>query len=168
MLAHGELPTVDLMSAVDGLRKNGLPDQVIKEIVEGTPVTAERHREAAIIKQQLLGDKAWCAAYRDGSRLHAEQLHRVLAVLTAPIMERTEIGAAMTDRWTYAVPLVDPDGERRVIVVTLSPEERANALYNLAVNPRWSWRRRRLHCSSLRDGARTEQDAARRHHCRSR
>ena len=87
VLAHGELPTVDLMSAVDGLRKNGLPDQIIKEIVEGTPVTAERHREAAIIKQQLLGDKAWVAAYRDGSRLHAEQLHRVLAVLTAPIME---------------------------------------------------------------------------------
>ena len=28
----------------------------------------------------------------------------------------------MTDRWTYVVPLVDPDGERRVIVVTLSPE----------------------------------------------
>jgi hypothetical protein len=39
------------------------------------------------------------------------------------------------DRWTYVVPLVDPDGERRVIVVTLSPEERASALYNLAVNP---------------------------------
>jgi hypothetical protein len=87
VLAHGELPTVNLMSAVDGLRQNGLPDQVIKEIIEGTPVTAERHREAAIIKQQLLADKAWVAAYRDGSRLHAEQLHRVLAVLTAPIIE---------------------------------------------------------------------------------
>jgi hypothetical protein len=41
----------------------------------------------------------------------------------------------MTDRWTYVVPLVDPDGEQRVIVVTLSPEERASALYNLAINP---------------------------------
>jgi hypothetical protein len=50
ILANGELPTTAPQSAVDGLRKNGLPDQVIKEIVEGTPVTRESHLEAKIIK----------------------------------------------------------------------------------------------------------------------
>jgi hypothetical protein len=30
VIEHGELPTTDLMSAVDGLRKNGLPDEVIR------------------------------------------------------------------------------------------------------------------------------------------
>lgn len=68
------------------MRKNGLPDQIIKEVVEGTPVTAERHREAATIKEQLLEDKEWCQRYREGSRLHREQLHLVLAVLNAPII----------------------------------------------------------------------------------
>jgi hypothetical protein len=85
VLTGGELPTGDLMDAVQGLRKNGLPDEVIRGIIQGEAVSAERHREAATITEQLLGDKAWCEAYRDGSRLHREQLHRVLAVLNAPI-----------------------------------------------------------------------------------
>jgi hypothetical protein len=90
VIEHGELPTTDLMGAVQGLRQNGLPDEVIRGIIEGEAVSPERHREAEIIKQQLLTDKAWIAAYRDGSRLHAEQLHRVLAVLTAPVIAESK------------------------------------------------------------------------------
>lgn len=38
--------------------------------------------------------------------------------------------------WVYSVPLVNSEtGERRVVLVELSPEERQDALYNLAVNP---------------------------------
>lgn len=80
-----ELGTSDLMSAVDGLRKDGHSDQIIREIVEGTPVTAERHREAELVRERLMRDRKWLQDYRAGSSDHVAQMHRINAVLAAPI-----------------------------------------------------------------------------------
>ena len=82
-----ELGTSDLMSAVDGLRKQGHSDQIIRAIVEGTPVTAERHREAELIRERLLRDREWLRNYREGSSDHRQQLNNINAVLAAPIVE---------------------------------------------------------------------------------
>ena len=82
-----ELPTSDLISAVDGLRKQGHSDEIIRAIVEGEPVTPERHREAEIIRERLLRDKQWLRDYREGHREKVEQMHRINAVLAAPITE---------------------------------------------------------------------------------
>jgi hypothetical protein len=80
-----ELGTSDLMSAVDGLRKDGHSDQIIREIVEGTPVTAERHREAELVRERLMRDRKWLQDYRAGSSDHVQQMRRINAVLAAPI-----------------------------------------------------------------------------------
>ena len=82
-----ELGTSDLISAVDGLRKDGHSDEIIRAIVEGEPVTPERHREAEIIRERLLRDKQWLRDYREGHREKVEQMHRINAVLAAPITE---------------------------------------------------------------------------------
>ena len=82
-----ELGTSDLISAVDGLRKQGHSDEIIRAIVEGEPVTPERHREAEIIRERLLRDKQWLRDYREGHREKVEQMHRINAVLAAPITE---------------------------------------------------------------------------------
>src|ERR1035441_2640384 len=63
-----ELTTSDLTSAVDGLRKNGHSDEVIRAIIAGTPVTAERRREAGIIKERIMQDREWLQKYRAGHR----------------------------------------------------------------------------------------------------
>jgi len=81
-----ELGTSDLMSAVDGLRKQGHTDQIIRAIIEGEPVTAERHREAELTRDRLLRDKKWLQDYRDGSSDHRQQLNNINAVLAAPII----------------------------------------------------------------------------------
>ena len=39
----------------------------------------------------------------------------------------------MTDRWTCVVPFVDRAGDRHMIVVTLAPDERRDALMHLAL-----------------------------------
>jgi hypothetical protein len=82
-----ELGTSDLISAVDGLRKDGHSDEIIRAIVEGEPVTAERHREAELIRERLLRDRKWLQDYRAGSSDHVQQMHRINAVLAAPIVE---------------------------------------------------------------------------------
>ena len=84
-----ELGTSDLMSAVDGLRKQGHSDQIIRAIVDGTPVTAERHREAELIRERLLRDREWLRNYREGSSDHRQQLNNINAVLAAPIIGAT-------------------------------------------------------------------------------
>jgi hypothetical protein len=84
-LGEGELSTSDLASAVDGLRKQGFADETIREIINGTAVTAERHREAENLREKLLRDKAWLREYRTGSREHIEQMHKINAVIAAPI-----------------------------------------------------------------------------------
>jgi hypothetical protein len=81
-----ELGTSDLMSAVDGLRKQGHPDSVIREIIEGAPVTAERRREAELVRDRLLRDREWLRNYRDGSSDQVQQMHNVNAVLAAPVI----------------------------------------------------------------------------------
>ena len=83
-----ELGTSDLMSAVDGLRKQGHSDQIIREIIEGAPVTVERHREAELIRERLLRDREWLRNYREGSSDHRQQLNNINAVLAAPIIEK--------------------------------------------------------------------------------
>ena len=82
-----ELGTSDLISSVNGLRGDGLADETIREIIQGTPVSPERHQEAERIRERLLRDREWLRAYREGSKDHAEQIHRVNAVLAAPIVE---------------------------------------------------------------------------------
>jgi hypothetical protein len=82
-----ELGTSDLTSAVNGLRGDGFADETIREIIQGTPVSPERHQEAERIRERLLRDLEWLRAYREGSKDHAEQMHRVNAVLAAPIAE---------------------------------------------------------------------------------
>jgi hypothetical protein len=82
-----ELTTSDLTSAVDGLRKNGHSDEVIRAIIAGTPVTAERRREAGIIKERIMQDREWLQKYRAGHRDHVQQMRNINAVLAAPIVE---------------------------------------------------------------------------------
>ena len=82
-----ELGTSDLTSAVNGLRGDGFADETIREIIQGTPVSPGRHQEAERIRERLLRDREWLRAYREGSKDHAEQMHRVNAVLAAPIVE---------------------------------------------------------------------------------
>ena len=84
-----ELGTSDLMSAVDGLRKQGHSDQIIRAIIEGAPVTAERHREAELARERLLRDREWLQNYREGSSDHRQQLNNINAVLAAPIIGAT-------------------------------------------------------------------------------
>jgi hypothetical protein len=84
-----ELGTSDLMSAVDGLRKQGHSDKIIRAIVEGEPVTAERHREAELARERLLRDREWLRNYREGSSDHRQQLNNINAVLAAPIIGAT-------------------------------------------------------------------------------
>jgi hypothetical protein len=84
-----ELGTSDLISAVDGLRKQGHSDEIIRAIVEGEPVTPERHREAEIIRERLLRDKQWLRDYREGHREKVQQMHNINAVLAAPIIGAT-------------------------------------------------------------------------------
>jgi hypothetical protein len=81
-----ELPTSDLISAVDGLRKQGHSDEIIRAIVEGEPVTPERHREAERVRERLLRDREWLRNYRAGSSDHVQQIHNINAVLAAPII----------------------------------------------------------------------------------
>jgi hypothetical protein len=82
-----ELGTSDLISAVDGLRKDGHSDEIIRAIVEGEPVTPERHREAELVRERLMRDRKWLQDYRAGSSDHVQQMHRINAVLAAPIAE---------------------------------------------------------------------------------
>jgi hypothetical protein len=82
-----ELGTSDLMSAVDGLRKQGHSDKIIRAIIEGEPVTAERHREAELARERLMRDRKWLQDYRAGSSDHVQQMHNINAVLAAPIAE---------------------------------------------------------------------------------
>jgi hypothetical protein len=82
-----ELGTSDLMSAVDGLRKQGHSDQIIRAIIEGEPVTPERHRAAELMRERLLRDREWLRNYREGSSDHRQQLNNINAVLAAPIVE---------------------------------------------------------------------------------
>jgi hypothetical protein len=81
-----ELGTSDLMSAVDGLRKQGHSDEIIRAIVEGEPVTSERHREAERVRERLLRDRKWLQDYRAGSSDHVQQMHNINAVLAAPVI----------------------------------------------------------------------------------
>jgi hypothetical protein len=82
-----ELPTSDLISAVDGLRKQGHSDEIIRAILEGAPVTPERHREAELMRERLMRDRKWLQDYRAGSSDHVQQMHNINAVLAAPIVE---------------------------------------------------------------------------------
>src|SRR5665647_1860719 len=75
-----ELPTSDLNSAVDGLRKQGHSDEIIRAILEGEPVTAERHREAEHVRERLMRDRKWLQDYRAGSSDHVRQMHNINAV----------------------------------------------------------------------------------------
>jgi hypothetical protein len=84
-----ELPTSDLISAVDGLRKQGHSDEIIRAILEGEPVTPERHRSAELARERLLRDKQWLRNYREGSSDHRQQLNNINAVLAAPIIGAT-------------------------------------------------------------------------------
>jgi len=81
-----ELGTSDLMSAVDGLRKQGHSDQIIRAIIEGAPVTPERHREAELMRERLMRDRKWLQDYRAGSSDHVQQMHNINAVLAAPVI----------------------------------------------------------------------------------
>jgi hypothetical protein len=85
--AENPLTTSELRSAVDGLRKDGHSDEIIRAIVEGEPVTQQRHDDAGRIRERLIRDKTWLREYREGSKDHTEQMHRVNAVLAAPIAE---------------------------------------------------------------------------------
>jgi hypothetical protein len=86
VVSGGELPTTSLMQAVEELRKS-LPDEAIKELIEGAPgVSQERHDFAARLRAQLLEDREWCGHYRSGNRLYREQMTRINAVLSAPII----------------------------------------------------------------------------------
>jgi hypothetical protein len=79
------LTSSELASAVDGLRKDGYSDQIIKEIIEGTPVTAARHAEAAALQERLIKDREWVRRYRAGEVDYVQQMRRIVAVLAAPI-----------------------------------------------------------------------------------
>jgi hypothetical protein len=81
-----ELPTSDLISAVDGLRKQGHSDEIIRAILEGAPVTPERHREAELMRERLMRDRKWLQDYRAGSSDHVQQMHNINAVLAAPVI----------------------------------------------------------------------------------
>jgi len=85
--AENPLTTSELRSAVDGLRKDGHSDEIIRAIVEGEPVTPERHREAELVRERLMRDRKWLQDYRAGSSDHVQQMHRINAVLAAPIAE---------------------------------------------------------------------------------
>jgi hypothetical protein len=82
VLAHGDLPTTNLMQAVEELRKS-LPDEAIRDLIEGTGVTTERRDFAVRLRTQLLEDREWCAKYRAGSHPHREQMTRINAVISA-------------------------------------------------------------------------------------
>jgi hypothetical protein len=77
----------ELASAVDGLRRDGFQDETIKQIIEGAPVTAARHAEAEGLRDRLIKDREWVRRYRSGEVEFVQQMHRINAVLAAPIIE---------------------------------------------------------------------------------
>lgn len=64
-----------------------LGSEAFKDVMLGTPQTAERKAEAANLKKQVMSDREWVRAYREGSVAHREQATRINAVLVAPLSE---------------------------------------------------------------------------------
>ena len=60
------LTSSQLASVVDELRKDGFSDTIVKEIIEGAPVTAARHAEAEALRDRLIKDREWVRRYRAG------------------------------------------------------------------------------------------------------
>jgi hypothetical protein len=128
VIAHGELPTVDLMSAVDGLRKAGLPDEVIKGIGRHAGAASRGgNRQGAIDGRQDVD----CGLPRRQPLTCRATPSRACGAHRAR-HRGTEIGATVSnDRWHYAVNLVNEEtGEQRTVVVTLSDAQRDDLIRN--------------------------------------
>jgi hypothetical protein len=64
-----------------------LGSEAFKDVMLGTPQTAERKAEAANLKKQVMTGSDWMRAYRAGSEAHKQQMTRINAILVAPLAE---------------------------------------------------------------------------------
>jgi hypothetical protein len=62
--------------------------EAFKDVMLGNSVTAERKAEAANLKKQVMSDREWVRAYREGSEAHRQQMTRINAILVAPLAEK--------------------------------------------------------------------------------
>jgi hypothetical protein len=65
-----------------------LGPEAFKDVMLGNSVTAERKAEAANLKKQVMSDREWVRAYREGSEAHRQQMTRINAILVAPLAEK--------------------------------------------------------------------------------
>jgi hypothetical protein len=65
-----------------------LGSEAFKDVMLGNSVGAEKKAEATNLKKQLMTDREWLRAYREGSVAHREQMTRINAVLAAPLAEK--------------------------------------------------------------------------------
>ena len=61
-----EFTSGQMVREVARLRTAGLSDQAIRDVVNGTPISAEQHRAFEIFKSRCLADRGWVARYRNG------------------------------------------------------------------------------------------------------
>lgn len=73
-----------MASEVRHLQKS-YSDETIRDIINGTPVTAEKRREAAIAKERILRDREFMRGYREGHSEKVELVRNIAAVLSAPV-----------------------------------------------------------------------------------
>jgi tRNA U34 5-methylaminomethyl-2-thiouridine-forming methyltransferase MnmC len=64
-----------------------LGTEAFKDVMLGNSVSAEKKAEATNLKKQLMTDREWLRAYREGSEAHRQQMTRINAILVAPLAE---------------------------------------------------------------------------------
>jgi hypothetical protein len=81
-----EFTSGQMVREVARLRTAGLSDQAIRDLVNGTPITAEQHRAFENFKARCLADREWGARYRKGDAAAVADFAWFSAGVIAPII----------------------------------------------------------------------------------
>ena len=79
------MTSYQLASFANGLRADGFSDQIIKDVINEVPITAERQREARQLMTRLENDREWIRRYRNKEHEYVDQFRRIHLVLGQPV-----------------------------------------------------------------------------------
>jgi hypothetical protein len=74
-----------LASFANDLRADGFSDQIVRDVLNQVPLTAERQREARQLMTRLENDREWVRRYRNKEHAYVDQFRRIHLVLGQPV-----------------------------------------------------------------------------------
>jgi hypothetical protein len=80
------LTTRELASQVKSLRDSGLSDAVVRDVINGTPISQEQHDGFVRFKKRCLTDREWLIRYKSGDADAIADFRLFSAGVIAPVI----------------------------------------------------------------------------------